>query len=98
MQILYVLILSLLLAQPATANDQATTERQALLQIDRHLVELESLIETAEATADPDTRIRFRYDWLRDDIAHLRRGVQAHIHQPLATKRATTPLRRDYRR
>ena len=92
------LLLSLLLWQSATADETARNEHQALLKIDRHLAELVMLIEEAELAADPDSRIRFRYDWLRRDIARVRKGVQAHIHRPLADKQANAALQGDYRR
>jgi len=92
------LLLSLLFCQGAFASDASTTEQQALLEIDQHLAELVTLIEAAEQSADPDARIRFRYDWLRRDIATVRKGVQAHIHRPLAEKLANAELHGDYRR
>ena len=35
-----------------------------------------------EWAADPDARIHFRYDWLRQDLERIRRGIQAHIDAP----------------
>ena len=98
MKSLPLLIISLLLCQDAIADDTPTGEHRALLKIDRHLAELVTLIEAAEQSADPDARIRFRYDWLRRDIATVRKGVQAHIHRPLAEKLANAELHGDYRR
>ena len=98
MQLIPILLLSFLLGQNAVADHAATSEHQALLKIDRHLADLESLIDAAEQSADPGARIRFRYDWLRRDIAQVRKGVQMTIYNPLADKQANAPLHDDYRR
>ena len=98
MRLLSVFIVSLLLWQSAAAEDTAKNETNALLKIDRHLSELALLIDEAELAADPDNRIRFRYDWLRRDIARVRNGVQAHIHRPHAAKQASADLLGDYQR
>lgn len=98
MQLLPLVLLSLLLWQDAATEEAATAEYQALLKIDHQLSELAQLIDAAELSADPDDRIRFRYDWLRRDIARVRHGVQAHIHRPLAEQQANAALQGDYRR
>jgi RAQPRD family integrative conjugative element protein len=98
MQLILVLLLSFLVLQNAVADEAITVEQQALLKIYRHLTDLEPLIEAAEQSANPDSRIQFRYDWLRRDIAQVRKGVQAHVHKPLADKQANAPLHDDYRR
>ena len=98
MKSLPLLILSFLLCQDVVADEAATAEHRALIKIDQHLAELVTLIETAELSAGPDDRIRFRYDWLRRDIAKVRKGVQAHIHRPLVENLANAELHGDYRR
>ena len=81
---------------PALAD--ADAEREALAHLDHEIEALESLIRTAESQANPDARVRFRYDWLRQDLARLRLGVQEHIDAPRAEPRTFPPLRGDYRR
>lgn len=98
MKLVSVLLISFLVWQQATADDASASENARLLKVDRHLAELDELIEAAEQSVDADARIRFRYDWLRRDIAQVRRGVQVHIHQPLTMKQANAPLQGDYRR
>ena len=56
------------------------------------------LIEDAESQANPDGRIRFRYDWLRQDLVRIRAGIQEHIDAPRTEPRTFPPLRGDYRR
>ncbi len=76
----------------------ADAEREALARITHELKALEPLIRTAESQANPDARIRFRYDWLRQDLARMQLGIQEHIDAPRAEPRTFPPLRGDYRR
>ena len=90
------LVLSLSIAPAAFADVDA--EREALAKIIHELNALEPLIKQAEANADEDVRIRFRYDWLRLDLKQIKDGIQAHIDSPRAQPRSFPPLRGDYRR
>ncbi len=83
-------------ATPALADSDA--ERETLARLIHELQALEPLIRSAESQANPDARIRFRYDWLRQDLARVRLGVQEHIDAPRAEPRTFPPLRGDYRR
>ena len=76
----------------------ADGERQALVRLAHELETLEPLIRTAESQANPDARIRFRYDWLRQDLDRVQRGIREHIDAPRAEPRTFAPLRADYRR
>jgi RAQPRD family integrative conjugative element protein len=80
------------------AAADADGERAALARIDHELQAIEPLITEASSQANPDARIRFQYDWLRQDIDRLRRGIQAHIDAPRSEPRTFPPLRGDYRR
>ena len=90
------LILGLCLAPAAFAD--ADAEREALAKIIHEINALETLINRAEANADRDSRIRFRYDWLRQDLKQIKDGIQPHIDAPRAQPRSFPPLRGDYRR
>lgn len=83
-------------ASPTWAD--ADAEREALTRLVHEIDALAPLIQRAELHADPDARIRFRYDWLQQDLDQLRAGIQAHVDSPRATPRAFPPLRGDYRR
>ncbi len=72
-------------------------EREALARLIHEIEALEPLIATAESQASPDTRIRFRYDWLRQDLERIRAGIQEHIDAPRTEPRTFPPLRGDYR-
>ena len=90
------LILGLAVAPTAFAD--ADAEREALAQIIHELNAFEPLIKQAETNADQDSRIRFRYDWLRQDLKQIKDGIDSHIESPRAQPRAFPPLRGDYRR
>ena len=84
------------LASPLAHGD-AEAERESLARIIHELEVLEPLLAEAEAAADPDARIRFRYDWLKKDLERIRQGIQEHIDAPRTEPRAVEPLRGDYR-
>lgn len=90
------LIIGLVVTPVAFADGDA--EREALAKVIHELNALDSLIKRAEANADQDSRIRFRYDWLRQDLKQIKDGIQSHIDSPHAQPRAFPPLRGDYRR
>lgn len=95
------LFLVILLAV-ATATTQAVAdadgEREVLARLAHEIEALAPLVAKAEAQAEPDARIRFRYEWLRQDLERVRAGIQAHIDAPRAEPRKVEPLRGDYRR
>ncbi|MGE3703313.1 MAG: RAQPRD family integrative conjugative element protein [Hyphomicrobiaceae bacterium] len=88
-------LLALVMAAPAFAD--ADAERDALARLIHEIEALEPVIATAESQASPDARIRFRYDWLRQDLERIRAGVQEHIDAPRNEPRKVPPLRGDYR-
>jgi RAQPRD family integrative conjugative element protein len=90
------LVIGLSVTSAALAD--AGAEREALAKIIHELNALEPLIKQAEANAEEDVRIRFRYDWLRLDLKQIKDGIQAHIDSPRAQPRSFPPLRGDYRR
>ncbi len=100
MQITQVLVLGLLATslpvQFAVAD--ADGERAALARVIHELQTIQPLITEAESQANPDARIRFQYDWLRQDIDRIRIGIHEHIDAPRSEPRSFPPLRGDYRR
>ncbi len=84
--------------QGPLACADADAEREALARIIHEIEILKPLLAEAKAIADPDSRIQFRYDWLKKDLERIRRGIQEHIDAPRAEPRSVTPLRGDYRR
>jgi len=96
----YLLIISFIfgLALPSVLSADAAEEREGLAHIIQELQILEALIDKAETQRDRDARIRFRYDWLRQDIARIKLGLQTHLESPRTEPRTFPPLRGDYRR
>ena len=84
--------------QGPLAYADADTERQVLARIIHEIEILKPLLAEAKAAADPDSRIQFRYDWLKKDLERVRQGIQEHIDAPRAEPRSVAPLRADYRR
>ena len=95
-QLVAVVILASLFTPSAVWAD-ADAEREALAQLIHEIDAVAPLIERAESQANPDARIRFRYDWLRQDLERIQAGIQAHIGAPRAEPRPFPPLRGDYR-
>ncbi len=89
-------VTSLVLVTPQALADP-DAEREALARLNHEIEALAPLIKTAESQASSDTRIRFRYDWLRQDLERIRAGIQAHIDAPRSEPRTFPPLRGDYR-
>ncbi len=90
------LVLGLLITPALMADSDA--EREALDRILHELTIIEPLIKVAESQSVNDTRIQFRYDWLRQDLNQIKDGIQLHLDAPRATARTFPPLRGDYRR
>ncbi len=93
-------IISLIIAIAVTPvlYADAEAERATLARIIHELQTISPLITEAASQANPDVRIRFQYDWLRQDIERIRLGIQSHIDAPRSEPRAFPPLRGDYRR
>lgn len=91
-------LVAALLPLGSLALADADAEREALARLSHEIEALEPLIRSAESQANPDARVRFRYDWLRHDLARVRLGIQEHIDAPRAEPRTFSPLRGDYRR
>ncbi|WP_419604029.1 RAQPRD family integrative conjugative element protein [Thiolapillus sp.] len=87
-----------ILASTLTGPVQADTEREYLMRLTQEIDALAPLIEAAEENADKSRRIRFRYDWLRRDLARIREGLLEHATADQAEPRRYPPLRGDYRR
>ena len=100
MQIIQLLVLGLLTAATSFqfAVADADGEREALARITHELEAIQPLITEATSQANPDARIRFQYDWLRQDLDRIHRGIQEHIDAPRSEPRSFPPLRGDYRR
>jgi len=95
--ILIAVLLGILLPLHQAVAD-ADGEREVLARIIHELETIEPLIGEAKSQANPDARIHFRYEWLRQDLSRIRLGIQEHIDAPRSEPRTFPPLRGDYRR
>ena len=98
MRMTQVLMLGLLGTALPVQFAVAGGERAVLARINHELQAIDSLITEGASQANPDARIRFQYDWLRQDLDRIRRGIDEHIHAPRSEPRTFPPLRGDYRR
>ncbi|MCP5408953.1 MAG: RAQPRD family integrative conjugative element protein [Chromatiaceae bacterium] len=87
---------TMLPVQSALAD--ADAERELLARIAHEIEAIQPLINQAASQANPDTRIRFQYDWLRQDLGRIQHGIREHIDAPRAEPRTFPPLHGDYRR
>jgi RAQPRD family integrative conjugative element protein len=85
-----------LLASGIVAADP-DAEHEALARLIHEIDALAPLVDEAAAQASPDTRVRFRYDWLRQDLLRVRTGIREHLDAPRNEPRRFPPLRGDYR-
>ena len=100
MRFTQILVLGLLATSLSVqfAVADADGEREALARISHELQAIRPLIDQAASQANPDARIRFQYDWLRQDLNQIRLGIQDHIDTPRSEPRTFPPLHGDYRR
>ncbi len=76
----------------------AEGEFAPLARLAQALRALEPLVVAAQSQASADTRIRFRYSWLRQDLARMRTGIVRLVNAPRTVPRAFPPLVGDHRR
>lgn len=90
-------LLLILLCLPGPVLADLDGERTALAKLIHELEGLEPLIVAAEAQADQEGRVQFKYDWLLLDIERIKLGIQEHLMAPRQA-RHFPPLQGDYRR
>jgi RAQPRD family integrative conjugative element protein len=73
-------------------------ELEPLARLAHAMLALEPLIKNAEFEANVDTRIRFQYFWLRQDLIRVRSGIERLVNAPHTVPRAFVPLTGDHRR
>lgn len=80
------------------ANADLESEREALARLAHELKAIGPLIHEAEQQADPTNRIKFQYNWLKQDLAKVTQGIEGYLNNPRAEPRQVEPLQGDYRR
>ncbi len=92
---MYVGILWLLLTGHAWALNNES-EEAALARIIHELDAIQPLVEEARSQA-VDSRIRFNYSWLSQDLRKIKQGIGDYIETPSTEPRSFEPLKGDYR-
>jgi len=78
------------------ASGDADTERENLARISSEIERVQVMVKEAADRAPSGQRVKFRYDWLLQDLQMLREGVSDHVDAP-RQPRPVPPLRGDYR-
>lgn len=91
------LIVFALLFSTSTFAD-TDSERENLARIVKEINFLIGEVKAIEADAPENTRIRFAYDLLREDLILMRQGISNHINGSLDATRPTKPLHGIYQR
>ncbi len=91
------LMLAALCLFPLLSHAQNDIEHQYLALLANEITALEAVLQKAEINRDKDARVKFQYDWLRDDLSKMKSGVLTHINAPRTNPRKVAPLQGDYR-
>lgn len=86
----------ILLLFAVTMQADRDAERAALTRLVAEIERLEPLIARAENAREVHDRVRFRYDWLRRDLAEVKSGVETFLNDTEFTPRTFEPLQGAY--
>ncbi len=70
--------------------------RETLTRIERLLNQINPLINSAESQQDNDTRVKFQFEVLREDISNVQFGIDQALHRVTIQPRVMDPLSGDY--
>jgi RAQPRD family integrative conjugative element protein len=79
-----------------SAYANTALENQELSKIRQIIRLIYPMINIAEAQQVKNKRIKFRYDWLRHDLASIQHGIEAKLHGVLVEPRTFKPIHGDY--
>ena len=91
-------ILILFISVTSTAHADAFAEKETLARLANEILAIEPLVREAEQRRSPGNAVKFQYNTLRGDLAKIRHGIDAYIHQSTYRPRKFKPLKGDYRR
>jgi RAQPRD family integrative conjugative element protein len=60
-------------------NQPTMLEREALARLIEQINVLMPLVREAELNRRPDQRLPFRYDWLKDELRKIQRGIREYL-------------------
>ena len=83
-------------ASALTVHGDDEVEREKLARIAHEIERVQVMVAQAAQTAPTGQRVRFRYDWLQNDLQLLQRGITEHMDAP-RQPRPVPALRGDYR-
>lgn len=66
-----------------TAQADVWAEREALAQVASEISALERLVNDASQLNENDSRVKFNYDALMQDLSVIRAGINTHLSQPI---------------
>ncbi len=90
-----IMSLTVILLSPYLLADNAQ-EALTLARINNILNAVYPLINQAKNEADPNTRIKFRYDWLQSDIQEIQAGIAQKINATQIEPRVIPSLQVHY--
>ncbi len=94
----YLLIFAISLAsfavQPSFADQSQM--RETLTRIERLLNQINPLINLAKSQQDKDTRVRFQFETLRQDVSKVQFGIDQALHRVTIQPRVVEFLSGDY--
>ena len=93
---LLALLTAAALAAPSVRAADDESERENLARIAHEIQRLQAMVSAAAHDAPTGQRVKFRYDWLQNDLEMLREGVERHV-DAARQPRPVPPLRGDYR-
>lgn len=67
----------------STAQADVWAEREALAQVASEISALERLVNDASKLSENDSRVKFDYDTLMNDLEVIRAGINNHLSQPI---------------
>ena len=93
-----IMILSFLISTLTVANIFADTkaENTELARINSVLNAVYPLIDAAQQKANPNTRIKFHYEWLKQDIQKIQAGITQKINNAPIEPREIAPLKGNF--
>lgn len=91
------LLVSLCSGRVLAASPDGDAEREALARVLTQVEQLKADVRAAQAKADANARVRFRYPDLLDDLEAIGAGISEHLLAPRTEPRSIAPLKGDYR-
>ena len=93
--VMVILTVSVVLTSVVSFAD-SVQERTDLARISNVLNAVYPLIDDAQKQAAPNTRVKFRYNWLRKDIQAIQTGIAEKINMSKVEPRIVQPLKTQY--